>query len=684
MNGYRSFFKISLVLVVPLALAVLLAGSATADGDPYLDVNFHSFTLDGNNSTCILYDDRDVGQTRNCDPVNLIFPDRTWQQVRDLLLADDWSTSGGGSSQWLYFSGSGLHVEDEQLFKPGTLFGPRYHIRLWQAPGTTLVTMAAVHHEDFWHNIDMDWELAEAAVASALCSPDCQQAYLSTQDTIQGEDGDWREWGNNGSATVIPAPGAPDEPPTVTIVSPAADSTVTGVTLVQIQASDDHDPAGSLNVQWRIDDGGWQPASYNAGNGAYEATWDPAAVADGNYLFQAQATDSATNTAGASHNVIVNKPNQPPTASFSVTCTGLSCNFDASASFDQDGAIASFAWDFGDGNNGAGATPNHVYTAAGTYNVVLTVTDDEDATGSNNQDVTVNEVNYLPLVVFSVSCDNLSCDFNASASSDQDGTIVDYAWDFGDGNSSSGSSPTTSHTYASAGTYGLTLTLTDDDGDTAADSQEVTVADAPASTMHVGDLEGASIVKKNWRAEVTITVHDVGEGLVAGATVSGGWSGDASGTRSCITDGSGTCTVSTAELPKKTTQTAIFTVTGVAHASLTYEAADNHDPQGNSNDTIIQVDKDSGAQDPGRTPGQLSLSAVGYKVKGVQNVDLNWSGANAAEVDIIRDGVPLITLASDDMSHTDIIGQKGGGSYAYQVCEVGASAVCSEVITVEF
>ncbi|MBO4275807.1 PKD domain-containing protein, partial [Microbispora triticiradicis] len=74
-------------------------------------------------------------------------------------------------------------------------------------------------------------------------------------------------------------------------------------------------------------------------------------------------------------------PNQPPTASFTVSCPALECSFDAGASADSDGSIASYAWDFGDGTAGSGKTPAHTYPAAGDYPVKLTVTDDANATG---------------------------------------------------------------------------------------------------------------------------------------------------------------------------------------------------------------------------------------------------------------------------------------------------------------
>ena len=78
----------------------------------------------------------------------------------------------------------------------------------------------------------------------------------------------------------------------------------------------------------------------------------------------------------------------------------------------------------------------------------------------------------------------------------------------------------------------------------------------------------------------------------------------------------------------------------------------------------------------------ITLSAPGYKVKGVQHVDLTWSGTSAASVDIVRDGVVRVTVPNGG-TYTDNIGQKGGGDYAYQVCEAG-TAVCSNTVNVSF
>jgi PKD repeat protein len=78
--------------------------------------------------------------------------------------------------------------------------------------------------------------------------------------------------------------------------------------------------------------------------------------------------------------------NQPPVASYTGSCSLLSCSFDGSASYDPDGTIASYLWDFGDSSpTASGATANHTYAAAGTYTVTLTVTDNKGATGQTSQ-----------------------------------------------------------------------------------------------------------------------------------------------------------------------------------------------------------------------------------------------------------------------------------------------------------
>lgn len=81
--------------------------------------------------------------------------------------------------------------------------------------------------------------------------------------------------------------------------------------------------------------------------------------------------------------------NTPPVASFTSSCTGLTCTFSGAGSSDADGSIVSYAWNFGDGSTGSGLQPARTYAAAGSYTVSLTVTDDKGASASKSASVSV-------------------------------------------------------------------------------------------------------------------------------------------------------------------------------------------------------------------------------------------------------------------------------------------------------
>ncbi|MFT3860689.1 PKD domain-containing protein [Micropruina sp.] len=192
----------------------------------------------------------------------------------------------------------------------------------------------------------------------------------------------------------------------------------------------------------------------------------------------------ATGPGGSASNV-------SPTASFTSSVSSLSVSFDASGSSDSDGSVASYAWDFGDGGSGTGKTPDHTYAVAGDYQVTLTVTDDDGATGSVTKTVTAvaATANVEPTAAFTSSVVSLVASFDASGSSDSDGSVASYAWDFGDGGSGTGKTP--DHTYAAAGDYQVTLTVTDDDG--ATDSVTKTVTAVASSTTLAKDEFGRTV-----------------------------------------------------------------------------------------------------------------------------------------------------------------------------------------------
>ena len=169
--------------------------------------------------------------------------------------------------------------------------------------------------------------------------------------------------------------------------------------------------------------------------------------------------------------------------------------------------------------------------------------------------------NQSPIARFTYSCTDLSCNFDASTSTDSDGNIASYNWSFGDGNTSQALAP--SHSYAADGTYTVALTVTDNEQASDTTSENLAVSEAVS--------------------------------------------------------------------------------------------------------------------------GDITLSAYGYKVKGLKKVDLTWGEATSTQVDIFRNGALLVNTANDG-SYTDPIDQRGGGSYWYQICEEADQGTppCSALVEVVF
>ncbi|MDX6662860.1 MAG: hypothetical protein QOG09_962, partial [Solirubrobacterales bacterium] len=270
--------------------------------------------------------------------------------------------------------------------------------------------------------------------------------------------------------------------------TPASPKTADEVTF---DGSGSSDPDGSIaSYEWDLD-----------GDGTYET--DTGSTATTTHSFDTAGVHSVglrvTDDSGAvdETSTEVTVANRPPAAAFEFSpaepTAGDEVSFDASASGDPDGSIASYEWDL-DGNGSyetagsAGAA--HTYAEAGTYSVRLRVTDDQGATDVTQRDVTVASPppppNEAPTAAFSFSptepttADEVSLD--ASASSDSDGTIASYEWDFnGDGSydTAPASSATATHAFDLAGTYGVELRVTDDRGGVDVVSHEVTVSDPP-------------------------------------------------------------------------------------------------------------------------------------------------------------------------------------------------------------
>lgn len=179
-------------------------------------------------------------------------------------------------------------------------------------------------------------------------------------------------------------------------------------------------------------------------------------------------------------------------AAFTWQADDLGVTFDGSTSVDPDGSIASYVWDFGDGNTGSGVSPAHTYSGGGTYTVQLTVTDDKGEPGVVSQEITVVGANQAPIANFTATADGLALALDASLSSDPDGTIASYDWDFGDGTTGTGEIVT--HTYDQAGSYDVKLTVTDDSSATNAVTKSFTVSaeGQPPTAAFTTTLDGLS------------------------------------------------------------------------------------------------------------------------------------------------------------------------------------------------
>jgi len=244
-------------------------------------------------------------------------------------------------------------------------------------------------------------------------------------------------------------------------------------------------------------------------------------ASSGDHVVTLVVTDNDGATARASRTVAV--VNQAPSAAFTAMAADLSLSVDGTSSFDPDGTLTSYAWDFGDGTSATGPTASHTYAVGATYTVVLTVTDNDGASSSSSRAVGVQSPNLLPSATFTAtSPGDLLAALDASASTDPDGTIRSYVWGFGDGQSGTGA--TTSHAYAAPGTYQVTLTVTDDRAGVATVTRPVTVAGPFASDTFTRTQTGG------WGA----------------ATSGGSWSTQGGASLFAVTNGVGTLKSATA------------------------------------------------------------------------------------------------------------------------------------------
>ncbi|MGC9308950.1 MAG: PKD domain-containing protein [Thermoplasmatota archaeon] len=240
---------------------------------------------------------------------------------------------------------------------------------------------------------------------------------------------------------------------------------------ILFDGSGSYDPDGPiLNYTWNFGDG----------DKGYGEITTHTYTSPGDYTVTLTVLSSAYETDCDATTAHITSFNWPPVADANGPYYGDACEpveFQGCGSYDADGHIVSYHWNFGDGRTGSGYNPCHTYSSGGTYQVRLTVIDDDGASDTDTTYAYIDEGNDEPIADANGPYSGAvgeTITFDGTDSYDPDGTITSYAWNFGDGESASGATPT--HTYDAAGTYEVMLIVTDNDGATDSD---VTVANIP-------------------------------------------------------------------------------------------------------------------------------------------------------------------------------------------------------------
>jgi PKD repeat protein len=484
--------------------------------------------------------------------------------------------------------------------------------------------------------------------------------------------------------------------------------------------------------------------------------------------------------------------------------------FDGSGSTDSDGTVTAWDWNFGDGGTASGALVSHQYNAPGTYNVSLTVTDNNTLSDSDSLVITVN--NRAPVAAAGADVISgtapLTVNFNSAGSNDPDssGSIASYAWDFGDGGNSSAANP--SHTYTTAGSFDAILTVTDNLGATD-DAAAVTVDVAPPpfvdqyatsqnlgsgtvsgdyAATHVADGLEQSILERESGGRKTgrysylehtwVFAVQPGDGVTLSLTARQDNSSDGDTMLFAYSVNGGTfqpmsipaaglayqsvalpligaevggeVRVRVADSDQTAGHNELNTVyvdqivirtnnqsgevlppdaaTGLGATAVSSSQIDLLWTDNSGNETGFRVERLNGgswdswatvgankvnhsdtgleastgysyrvvafnsggdAVGPSNTASATTLaaaaisldSASGYKVKGVQWASLGWTASG--NVDLYRD-TTKITPPSGSKTYEDNIGAKGAGNYTYKVCPFGSTTGCSNERIVVF
>ena len=510
----------------------------------------------------------------------------------------------------------------------------------------------------------------------------------------------------------IPDPGGLQAPNAVATTSTPSGPAPHQVEFIGSGSTDDNSIVG---YDWDFGDG--SPTSPDP---------DPDHIYNSPGSFTATLTVTDNDGLTDSDTVNITVVNQPPVAMASADTTfgtaPLDVTFSSANSFDLDGTITGYSWDFGDGSSSTSTNSTHTYATAGNFTATLTVTDNLGDTDSDMAPaVTVEPPPFV--------------DQNADGEIFGSGTVNgNYTNTHADGNPvesilerESGGRPNRRYSYlehfwiidvqpgnmvtlfidawtsvpsdgdemvfaystngGSSYTDVLTINNTSDNGRVAVPLPPETQGNVRIRVRDTDRSQGNRSLDRVYVDEMFIkTENQPGSppnaptGLAAIAVSSGqidlDWtqnSDDEYGfriERADDVDSSFNLIVTVG-----VDVTTFSDTTVVPNSTFTYRTiAYNGSGQSAYSNPAIATTHDPGSF--------ITLSVNGYKVKGIHHADLRWNGATGANVVILRNG-NLITTTANDGSYTNNIGNKGGGSYTYQICETGTSS-CSDSGTINF
>ena len=311
---------------------------------------------------------------------------------------------------------------------------------------------------EHWRNPDIPEQ--HAKIYANLASPNMY--LICWEDRLEGGDRDYNDMVLSLEqifppeiVSVIRSPEIPNNDQSVTITA---------------QVTKGSDEIESVILSYQIGSSSWTNVIMNLESSGYVAEI-PAQPYNTQVNYKVYATDTnGYYNVSTLDSYTIMIPSSSPIAiliySPAVANTGEYINFDASNSYDPDGTIVSYSWDFGDGTTSSDATVSHSYEEDGEYTVTLRVVDNDALVGSK---VAIQVVkNRPPTAALTASASSINeketVSFDATSSYDLDGTIVSYTWSFGDGTATTGT--TVTHSYANTGFYTVTLTVIDNDGAT--------------------------------------------------------------------------------------------------------------------------------------------------------------------------------------------------------------------------